>query len=306
MSPAGKLAFDRSRDGSNTSWTMVRASPYRVSASSAVSADSGVADIASVRRSARGGSCGTLLEEDVQGLYRHETGRWSEGKLKENQHYSPARRHHRAPIKSRSSSAVKTQHSASPKRPTVKHARPTMPVVTAMSTEACLGCRGECTDVNCPTRELEATTMCKSTSYQEALRRVSSSSSSDTPMPMDAPPPAVNVMMRAPKEPNSDFDDEENTSARSSHNLPMMLSSMSTMGSSLERSLEMAAIHSDGLSDKEHRVHMVKTMIANRKQQGDALVGRIVDMICETSTSSEEDAHFYGQAPTSTENTTVT
>uniref|UniRef100_A0A915PMB1 Protein kinase domain-containing protein n=1 Tax=Setaria digitata TaxID=48799 RepID=A0A915PMB1_9BILA len=49
-----------------------------------------------------------------------------------------------------------------------------------------------------------------------------------------------------------------NDSERSSH---LLITSSSTMESSLERSLEMGAIHSDGLSDKERQVRAVKNTI---------------------------------------------
>lgn len=55
--------------------------------------------------------------------------------------------------------------------------------------------------------------------------------------------------------------EEENTSERSRDPATpdlVMISSGSTMASSLERSLELAALHSDGLSDKERRVRQVK------------------------------------------------
>lgn len=40
------------------------------------------------------------------------------------------------------------------------------------------------------------------------------------------------------------------------------------MESSLERSLEMAAIHSDGLSDKERQVRAVKNTIKTHRRTG--------------------------------------
>lgn len=45
-----------------------------------------------------------------------------------------------------------------------------------------------------------------------------------------------------------------------------MLTSSSTMASSLERSLELAAIHSDGLSDKEKQVRAVKNTIKGHRR----------------------------------------
>ena len=45
-----------------------------------------------------------------------------------------------------------------------------------------------------------------------------------------------------------------------------MLTSSSTMASSLERSLELGAIHSDGLSDKEKQVRAVKNTIKGHRR----------------------------------------
>lgn len=46
----------------------------------------------------------------------------------------------------------------------------------------------------------------------------------------------------------------------------LLITSSSTMESSLERSLEMAAIHSDGLSDKERQVRAVKNSIKTHRR----------------------------------------
>jgi hypothetical protein len=61
-------------------------------------------------------------------------------------------------------------------------------------------------------------------------------------------------------------DDTGASSARSSGLLAQyehMHSSLSTMASSLERSLELAAIHNDGLSDQERQVRVVKKLLAH-------------------------------------------
>lgn len=63
--------------------------------------------------------------------------------------------------------------------------------------------------------------------------------------------------------------EEENTSERSRPRVtpdPAMISSGSTMASSLERSLELAAMHSDGLSDKERKVRQVKNVILGHRR----------------------------------------
>ncbi len=59
----------------------------------------------------------------------------------------------------------------------------------------------------------------------------------------------------------SDEGDEENTSSRASHSSRLMQSSGSTMASSLERSLELAAGRNDGLSDQERHVRAVRNSI---------------------------------------------
>ena len=82
----------------------------------------------------------------------------------------------------------------------------------------------------------------------------------------------------------------------------MMTSHSSTMASSLERSLEMGAIHSDGLSDKERAVRQVKHSIKGHRrthsvratQQSLSLSLRLqnpnaMSCIVDESTSDESD-----------------
>ncbi|KAE9418627.1 hypothetical protein Angca_008007 [Angiostrongylus cantonensis] len=68
----------------------------------------------------------------------------------------------------------------------------------------------------------------------------------------------------------------------------LMLTSSSTMASSLERSLEQGAMHSDGLSDKERRVQAVKNTIRGhrRTQSNPQAAMSIVD---ETSYETDSD-----------------
>ncbi|VDK45335.1 unnamed protein product [Cylicostephanus goldi] len=58
---------------------------------------------------------------------------------------------------------------------------------------------------------------------------------------------------------------EEDSSGKRKREL-IMLTSSSTMASSLERSLEQGAMHSDGLSDKERRVRAVKNTIRGHRR----------------------------------------
>jgi hypothetical protein len=58
------------------------------------------------------------------------------------------------------------------------------------------------------------------------------------------------------------------------------------MASSLERSLELAAIHSDGLSDKERSVRAVKYAISDIYRQKNST--KLPELTCETSTSEDD------------------
>uniref|UniRef100_A0A915B2W7 Mitogen-activated protein kinase kinase kinase n=1 Tax=Parascaris univalens TaxID=6257 RepID=A0A915B2W7_PARUN len=71
----------------------------------------------------------------------------------------------------------------------------------------------------------------------------------------------------------------------------LLITSSSTMESSLERSLEMAAIHSDGLSDKERQVRAVKNSIKTHRRTASNPLS-IPSVVCETSTESEGEAVY--------------
>ncbi len=87
-----------------------------------------------------------------------------------------------------------------------------------------------------------------------------------------APPGGQRVSFRYPTmtcTTSEDDGEEENTSERSQSSRPpelAMISSGSTMASSLERSLEMAAFRSDGLSDQEQQVRAVKRSILGHRR----------------------------------------
>uniref|UniRef100_A0A0R3RFX2 Protein kinase domain-containing protein n=1 Tax=Elaeophora elaphi TaxID=1147741 RepID=A0A0R3RFX2_9BILA len=72
----------------------------------------------------------------------------------------------------------------------------------------------------------------------------------------------------------------------------LLITSSSTMESSLERSLEMAAIHSDGLSDKERQVRAVKNTIRTHRRTASSPLS-IPSAVCETSSESEAEEVVY-------------
>ncbi|VDK64658.1 unnamed protein product [Onchocerca ochengi] len=76
-----------------------------------------------------------------------------------------------------------------------------------------------------------------------------------------------------------------NDSERSSCQL---ITSSSTMESSMERSLEMAAIHSDGLSDKEQQVRDVKNTIRTHRRTASTPLS-IPSAVCETTSESDAE-----------------
>lgn len=55
------------------------------------------------------------------------------------------------------------------------------------------------------------------------------------------------------------------------------------MESSLERSLEMAAIHSDGLSDKERQVRAVKNTIRTHRRTASVSSIQLINLFLEQS-----------------------
>uniref|UniRef100_A0A1I8EW43 Mitogen-activated protein kinase kinase kinase n=1 Tax=Wuchereria bancrofti TaxID=6293 RepID=A0A1I8EW43_WUCBA len=71
-------------------------------------------------------------------------------------------------------------------------------------------------------------------------------------------PSASYIVFRKFRNPQSTNDSERSSC--------LLITSSSTMESSLERSLEMAAIHSDGLSDKERQVRAVKNTIRTHRR----------------------------------------
>uniref|UniRef100_A0A915KQZ0 Uncharacterized protein n=1 Tax=Romanomermis culicivorax TaxID=13658 RepID=A0A915KQZ0_ROMCU len=91
--------------------------------------------------------------------------------------------------------------------------------------------------------------------------------------------------------------EEENTSERSNDRngdfttSVAMISSGSTMASSLERSLELAAMHSDGLSDKEKRVRQVKLNLYGHRRTGSGHIRMIPAqaVLVETASSAESE-----------------
>jgi len=76
-----------------------------------------------------------------------------------------------------------------------------------------------------------------------------------------------------------------------------MLTSGSTMLSSLESSLEMAATRNDGLSDKESKFKEAKSFVkAHRRTSSNPMKFPITarpHQICETSTESDNDQAGY-------------
>ncbi|CAJ0962983.1 unnamed protein product, partial [Mesorhabditis belari] len=83
--------------------------------------------------------------------------------------------------------------------------------------------------------------------------------------------------------------DEERSAIERRRHALMLLESSASMASSLERSLEMGAIHSDGLSDKETALRRVQRTIKTHRRThsgGQPIQMTVVD---ETSTESEEN-----------------
>lgn len=85
------------------------------------------------------------------------------------------------------------------------------------------------------------------------------------------------------------------------NNNHLMRESISTMNSSLERSLELAAFHSDGLSDKESQVQHVKQLLQSNRvrlgiqkcnvfQRNSSQNANLPENIYETSSSDADDA----------------
>ncbi|RCN30584.1 hypothetical protein ANCCAN_23646 [Ancylostoma caninum] len=68
-----------------------------------------------------------------------------------------------------------------------------------------------------------------------------------------------------------------------------MLTSSSTMASSLERSLEQGAMHSDGLSDKERRVRAVKNTIRGHRRTQSNPQAVVMSIVDETSSETDSD-----------------
>lgn len=71
----------------------------------------------------------------------------------------------------------------------------------------------------------------------------------------------------------------------------MMTSHSSTMASSLERSLEMGAIHSDGLSDQERAIRQVKHSIKGHRRTHSVRATAIIQLIVVTSESERNVVH---------------
>ncbi|RCN43712.1 kinase domain protein [Ancylostoma caninum] len=69
----------------------------------------------------------------------------------------------------------------------------------------------------------------------------------------------------------------------------IMLTSSSTMASSLERSLEQGAMHSDGLSDKERRVRAVKNTIRGHRRTQSNPQSVVMSIVDETSSETDSD-----------------
>ncbi|VDO37586.1 unnamed protein product [Haemonchus placei] len=69
----------------------------------------------------------------------------------------------------------------------------------------------------------------------------------------------------------------------------IMMTSSSTMASSLERSLEQGAMHSDGLSDKERRVRAVKNTIRGHRRTQSNPQSVVMSIVDETSSETDSD-----------------
>ncbi|VDP40338.1 unnamed protein product [Heligmosomoides polygyrus] len=67
----------------------------------------------------------------------------------------------------------------------------------------------------------------------------------------------------------------------------IMMTSSSTMASSLERSLEQGAMHSDGLSDKERRVRAVKNTIRGHRRTQSNPQNVVMSIVDETSSEAD-------------------
>ncbi|KAM3720743.1 Mitogen-activated protein [Dirofilaria immitis] len=93
-------------------------------------------------------------------------------------------------------------------------------------------------------------------------------------------PSASYVILQRFKNPQSTNDSERSSC--------LLITSSSTMESSLERSLEMAAIHSDGLSDKERQVRAVKNTIRTHRRTASTPLS-IPSAVCETSSESDTE-----------------
>ncbi|EJD74894.1 kinase domain-containing protein [Loa loa] len=97
-------------------------------------------------------------------------------------------------------------------------------------------------------------------------------------------PSASYIVFRRFRNPQSTNDSERSSC--------LLITSSSTMESSLERSLEMAAIHSDGLSDKERQVRAVKNTIRTHRRTASTPLS-IPSAVCETSSESDAEQIVY-------------
>jgi hypothetical protein len=92
----------------------------------------------------------------------------------------------------------------------------------------------------------------------------------------------ASVILESPKRRRAGIQSDPNHNA--------MEESRSTMASSLERSLEMAAAHSDGLSDKETKLKAAKfTFKTHRRTSSNPTYSVAREVVCETSTESDND-----------------
>ncbi|KAK6008984.1 hypothetical protein OSTOST_26119 [Ostertagia ostertagi] len=89
---------------------------------------------------------------------------------------------------------------------------------------------------------------------------------------------------------------EEDSAEKRRRELIMMTSS-STMASSLERSLEQGAMHSDGLSDKERRVRAVKNTIRGHRRTQSNPQSVVMSIVDETSSETDSDDAIWSSAP---------
>lgn len=79
----------------------------------------------------------------------------------------------------------------------------------------------------------------------------------------------------------------EDDSAEKRRRELIMMTSSSTMASSLERSLEQGAMHSDGLSDKERRVRAVKNTIRGHRRTQSNPQNVVMSIVDETSSEAD-------------------